>query len=386
MEPVKDPVSAEEGKMPQSRSPTIKPALLTIRSLTARAFLVPLKFALGTSAAEIRAVPLLLADVDTDEGVTGRAYTFCYTAAGARAIAELAAEAIGLVAGHAMSPQDMAKRLARRYALLGVAGPVRMALSLIDMAVWDALAKSAGLPLARLLGGELRPIAAYDSRGLGLMEPAQLANETTALLDKGLKAVKLRLGYPSLDGDLAALAAVRERTPENMPIMVDYNQALSAAEAIRRGGALEAEGITWLEEPIRHDDYRGNAAVASALRVPLQIGENFNGPEAVLEALAARACDYIMPDVCRIGGVTGWMQAAGIAAAASVEMSTHLMPEISAHLLCASPTAHWLEYVDWADAVLEEPLRLVDGAAVPHDRPGTGISWDEGKLKRLENL
>ena len=91
---------------------------------------------------------------------------------------------------------------------------------------------------------------------------------------------------------------------------VDYNQALTVAEAIRRGRALEPEGIAWLEEPIRHDDYAGNAAIARALIVPVQIGENFNGPEAMVEALRAGACDYVMPDVARIGGVTGSLQAA----------------------------------------------------------------------------
>ena len=120
--------------------------------------------------------------------------------------------------------------------------------------------------------------------------------------------------------------------------------------------------------------------------MPLQIGENFNGPEAMAEALAAAACDYVMPDVGRIGGVTGWMQAAGLAAARGVEMSSHLVPEVSVHLLAATPTAHWLEYVDWADAILEEPMQMVDGAVTPSERPGLGIAWDEAKLRRLSDL
>jgi mandelate racemase len=94
----------------------------------------------------------------------------------------------------------------------------------------------------------------------------------------------------------------------------------------------------------------------------------------------------VMPDVCRIGGVTGWLQAAGIAAAHGIEMSSHLHPEISAHLLAASPTAHWIEYVDWADAILQEPLQLKDGAITAPNRPGTGIAWSEEKLRRLEGI
>ena len=218
------------------------------------------------------------------------------------------------------------------------------------------------------------------------MEPDTLANEAEALLARGLKAVKLRLGYATLADDLAALRAVRAHIPDDVLVMVDYNQALTTAEAIRRGQALEREGIAWLEEPIRHDDYRGNAEIARRLDVPLQIGENFNGPEAMIKAISMRACDYVMPDVTRISGVTGWIQAAGIAAASKIEMSSHLMPELSVHLLAATPTAHWIEYVDWADAILEEPLELVNGGVTAPDRPGLGIAWSEDKLRRLDTV
>jgi len=370
--------------MDRAASPPLEP--LTLRGVTTRAFAVPLNFALGTSVTVIRAVPLLLVDVHTDEGIAGRAYLFSYTRAGAKSVALLLTEAVELVKGRPARPQVIYTTLVRRLALLGVAGPVRMAISALDIALWDAAAIAAGLPLAELLGARRRAIPAYDSRGLGLARAEDLADEAKALLAGGMKAIKLRLGYSTLEEDLAALRAVRGAIPREIAVMVDYNQALSTAEAIRRGRALEAEGIAWLEEPIRHDDYRGNAKIARTLAVPLQIGENFNGPEAMAEALASGACDYVMPDVGRIGGVTGWMQAAGVAAAHSIEMSSHLVPEVSVHLLAATPTAHWLEYVDWADAILEEPLRVIDGAATPGARPDVGLAWDEAKLERLDAL
>jgi len=261
-----------------------------------------------------------------------------------------------------------------------------MALSALDAALWDAAARAIDRPLAELLGSERNPIQAYDSRGLGLMPPVELANEAEALLDSGLKAVKLRLGYATLAQDMDALRAVRSRIDSDVLVMVDYNQALTPAEAIRRGRALEDDGIEWLEEPIRHDDYRGCAEIIRSLRVPLQIGENFDGPEAMGDAVAMGACNYVMPDVARIGGVTGWMQAAGLASAYGIEMSSHLVPELSVHLLAATPTAHWIEYVDWADAVLEEPLKIENGKVTPPDRPGFGISWSDDKLRHLEIL
>jgi mandelate racemase len=276
-----------------------------------------------------------------------------------------------------VAPVEIAAKLARRYTLIGVQGIVRMAMAALDVACWDALAIAAGLPLVSYLGGIPQPIPAYNSCGLGLMAPGAVANEAEKLLASGFRAVKLRLGYPTLEADLAAVHAVRARLPADVAIMVDFNQALTVAEALRRGRALDGEGLYWIEEPIRHDDYAGAAVLARELATPIQIGENFSGPRAMAEALAASACDYVMPDLERIGGVTGWQHAAGFAAARNIEMSSHLFPEVSAHLLAVTPTRHWLEYVDWANPILAEPLRIVDGKAVIPDRPGNGLAWNE---------
>jgi mandelate racemase len=276
----------------------------------------------------------------------------------------------------------IAASLARKFALIGVTGTARMALSALDAAMWDARAVAADLPLASMLGGSTRPIRAYNSCGLGLMQPAPLADEAARLIERGFKAVKLRLGHSTLAEDLAALKAVREGVGSGVAVMVDYNQALTVEEGLRRARALATEGIAWIEEPIRHDDLEGNARISAASAVPLQLGENFNGVEMMAAALDARACDFVMPDFARIGGVTGWMHAAGLAAAKGIPMSSHLFPEVSAHLLAAAPTAHWLEYVDWADAIVQEPLRIVDGSAILPDRPGTGLEWNEAAVAR----
>jgi mandelate racemase len=355
---------------------------LTLRGARTIAVEVPLRYVLGTSAATVRAAPLLLVDVETEEGVTGRTYIFCYRKSGARAIAGVLEEAVSLVAGTAIDPAAMGAMLERRYALIGVTGVVRMALSALDAALWDALAVAVGVPLATLLGSGPRPVRAYNSCGLGLMSAEAAADEAERLLEGGFKGVKLRLGYATLDEDLAVTRAVRKRLPDDVRVMVDYNQALSVDEALARGRALDREGLAWLEEPIRHDDYMGNATLARALDLPVQIGENFNGPHALVQALDAKACDLVMPDVARIGGVTGWMRAAAIATERAIPMSTHLMPELSAHLLTATPTCDWLEYVDWADVLLQEPLRVEDGNAIVPDRPGSGIVWDEASVAR----
>lgn len=353
------------------------PQPLTIRGVRTIAVDVPMRFPLGTTLATLRSAPLLLVDLDTEEGVTGRTYVFCYRASGAPAIAAIIADAVAVVTGHRGAPADVAVALARRFGLFGNVGATRMALSAIDAALWDAQAHAHGVPLCVLLGSAPRPIAAYNSCGLGLMGEKHVVDEAEKLLQRGFRAVKLRLGYATLAEDLAVLRALRRSIGDAIALPVDFNQGLGLVDALARGRALQDEGILWIEEPIRHDDYAGNAQLARDLHMPIQLGENFNGPQGMGEALAAKACDLVMPDLARIGGVTGWMQAAGLAAAYGVPMSSHLFSEQSAHLLAATATCHWLEYMDWAEPVLLEPLQIENGAAVIPNKPGSGIAWDE---------
>jgi mandelate racemase len=356
---------------------------LTVRAIRATPVEVPLTYVLGTSAGAVRQAPLLLIDLETEEGVTGRSYLFCYLRAAAPAIACLVGEVERVVKGERAAPAELWAKLARRFTLIGVQGIVRMAMSGFDTACWDALAIAAGVPLVRLLGAEPRPIPAYNSGGLGLMDDlGALAGEAEKLLAGGFSAMKLRLGYPTLAGDIDAVHAVRKRIGDRISLMVDYNQALSLEEALARGRALDGEDIYWLEEPIRHDDYAGAATLARELKVPIQLGENFSLPAAMEIAIGQGRPDYVMPDLERIGGVTGWRRAAEIAAVNRIKMSSHLFPEVSAHLLAATPTCHFLEYVDWANVLLEEPSVMTEGHVVIPPRPGNGLAWNPTAVER----
>jgi mandelate racemase len=327
--------------------------------------------------------PLLLIDLDTDAGVVGRSYLFALAKHHLPPLARLVEAMAEMVKGDEVAPLELERKLRARYALLGVHNVVLFAMGGIDMAAWDALGQKQGLPLVRLLGAVPRPIPAYNSKGLGIQAIDKLEKEAVELVDEGFRAVKLRLGRPDAREDLKALQSVKKQIGADITLMVDFNQGLSVAEAIRRGNMIDDEGgVHWIEEPIRADDFAGCARVAREVATPIQIGENFMGPEQMAQALAAGACDYAMPDAERIGGVTGWLRAAALAQGAGVEMSSHLFPEVSAHLLAVTPTCHWLEFVDWADAILAEPARLVDGSVVISERPGSGIAWDEQAVKR----
>jgi len=356
---------------------------LTIRSLTVRAVAAPMRLPLSTSTGAIGTAPLVLIDLETSAGITGRAYLFAVTAANLKPIVALV-EAMGeLLAGDAVAPFEIEKKLRKKYTLLGVHNIVLFAISGIDMAAWDAYAQSLGQPLVCVLGGAPRPVLAYNSKGLGIMPPKPLAKQAKALVKEGFSAVKLRLGRPQAKDDIAALRAVQDAIGPKVTLMCDFNQALSVNEAIRRGRMLDEEGgLLWIEEPTRADDFAGNGRIADELLTPVQIGENFMGPEQMAQALAAGACDYVMPDAQRIGGVTGWMRAAALAQGAGMEMSSHLFPEVSCHLLAVTPTCHWLEYVDWAAPIRAEPLEVKDSHVQIPTMPGTGIRWDEKAVKK----
>jgi mandelate racemase len=355
---------------------------LTLRRLSSRAVLAPMRRPLGTSVARMDRAPFLLVEAETEEGVTGRAHAFCYQDLAIPTMRRVIDRAGEIAAGQAVDPEAIAALLGARFALIGTPGIVGMALSALDVALWDALGVAAGTPLADLLGRRRAAIPAYNSNGLSLTDPDALGDEAAALRADGFDAVKIRLGRPHADADLRAIRAVREAIGPDAPLMADFNQALSADEALRRAPALDAAGLAWVEEPVAHDDYAGCARLAAALGTPVQIGENFCGPNPMAAALAARACDLVMPDLMRIGGVSGWLRAAAMAEAGGLPMSSHLYPEVSVHLLTATPTAHWLEYIDWAEPFLAEPLAVADGMAAPSDRPGTGVAWDEAAIRK----
>ncbi len=206
---------------------------LTVRGIRAVPVEVPLNFVLGTSATAVRKAPLVLVDVETDEGVTGRSYLFCYLPAAAHAVISLLGEVERVAKGETVVPGQLWTRLARRFTLIGVQGIVRMAMSGFDTACWDALAVAAGVPLATFIGAAPRRIPAYNSCGLGLTDDlAALADEAEKLLVGGFCAIKLRLGYPTLQADIAAVHAVRKRIGDGAALMVDYNQALALEDAL----------------------------------------------------------------------------------------------------------------------------------------------------------
>jgi mandelate racemase len=283
-----------------------------------------------------------------------------------------------MLKGRALAPVEIFDAARKSLHFVGYEGLSMIAASGLDMAAWDAHAKAVGVPLCVLLGGSVGPVKAYNSNGLWLKTPEAVAEEAIALRDEGgFSGLKLRLGRARMAEDLATLDAVRRTVGEDMHLMIDFNQGLNLAEALERCHAIDDQGLAWIEEPIVYDNLDGYAQLASELTTPLQIGENFHGPRQMHVALQKRSCDLVMPDYMRIGGVTGWMRAAALAGAHGIPMSTHLYPEVAAHVMRVTETAHWLEWQDWANPILQEPYRVERGDLIIPDVPGVGLDWNE---------
>jgi mandelate racemase len=344
-----------------------------IASIAVRALKVPMAEPHRTASGIITESPLVLVDLRTAQGVEGRSFVFTYTAAAMKPVAELVANLEPLVQGQPLAPQALTHGLLDRFRLLGTHGLVGMAIAAIDMAAWDAFARARGQPLCRALGAAPRPTPAYGGIGFDGARESAAAAERWA--KRGLKGVKAKIGYGSVGEDVAVVRAIRAAVGPELAVMVDYNQCLTPAQARERLRHLDAEGLAWVEEPVVAEDYAGMAGVARAASTPIQAGENWWGPLEFTKAVEAGASDYLMPDVMKTFGVTGWMEVAALASAKALPVSCHLFPEVSAQLLAATPTAAWLEYVDWWSPVVKQPLEIRDGMAIPSEAPGSGIDW-----------
>jgi mandelate racemase len=354
---------------------------LTLKSLRARAVKVPMPRPHATSSGTITSSPLVLLDLETEEGVVGRSYVFCYTPLALAPVRELIMNLEPVVKGDPVAPLALEEKLRKRFRLLGAPGVVGMAIAALDMAAWDAQAKARGVPLLVLLGGAPRPIPTYGAVGMSGVEGA--LSESAALAEKGFTAAKAKIGYPDVATDVEVVRAMRRMLGDGATLMVDYNQSLTVPEAQRRLRVLDSEGLAWVEEPTLADDYSGHARIAAAAATPIQVGENWWGPHEMAKSVAAGGSDLVMPDVMKIGGVSAWQRAAALAEANGLPMSNHLFPEISTQLLCCTPTAHWLEYCDWFDPVLAEPQQAKNGYAQPSSAPGTGVAWNEAAIERM---
>ena len=359
--------------------------MLTLDKIEIRGALVPKEIPIVAKVGQFSEWPFVIVDVYTKEGVIGTSYLEPYVKDSIHAIAGLTKIVESQFKGKKISPYNFYETAMKTFHLNGREGLTIITLAGLDMAIWDALGKALNAPLVTLLGGEPGPIRAYNTNGLWLIPLDKIEEQATHLVNQGdFKAIKIRLGREKLEDDIKAISLVRKSVGEDIILMSDFNQGYTLGEAQIRMKDLDDQNLYWFEEPIVYDDYAGYSQLKERIKTPITFGENIYGSRSFLKAIQERCSDLIMPDLMRIGGVTGWMRSAAIAGAANIPLSSHLYPDISAQLLRVSESADWLEWSDWISPILENPIKVKNGFAETSDLPGLGLKWNEAKIKELQ--
>jgi len=347
---------------------------------------LPLRTPVVSALGELRSADSVLVFLETDAGLMGEGLLMAINGVRLSVIAEMVRSLEPLVLG--IDPTldgSFRARAWRELNFFGTQGVSAMGISGIDMALWDLRAKAAGLNVSRLIGACRTAVPAYASGGLWLSASIdELQREADSFLQRGFRAMKMRVGKPTEDEDVARVRAVREAVGPTVQLMADANQQMTVAQAIRIGRRLEAFDLTWFEEPVRYDDHEGEAAIAAALDTPLASGESEYTSRGMLRMLQTRSADILMPDLQRMGGPAEFLKAGHIAEAYGVPVSSHLYSEMSLPLLAALPNALILEHMPWFEDLYDARIAL-DGnghAKVP-DRPGWGFAFDPASVRRL---
>jgi len=328
----------------------------------------------------------------TDTEIRGYGYTGTLAhIATDRLIRRCIGEAFGelLVGEDPLSVRQLWMKLYHAPAIrwLGRAGIVQMALSAVDIALWDIKAKAAGMPLWKLLGGsETKRIEAYNTDGGWLNFSEQLLVECAKrAVDEGFTGIKLKVGSPDPHDDLDRIRAVRQAIPPRTRLMVDANGRWDLPTAIRFGRRFTDYDVYWLEEPLWFDDVRGHAALARAIQTPIALGESLYSPDAFAQFLDAGAVHFVQPDVTRVGGVTPWLQVADLAHAYRLPIVPHAgdMMQVHVHLAFADRTCTLVEYIPWLRVCFDEPATVEDGAFKLPQAPGAGTTIRPERMVRF---
>ncbi len=358
---------------------------MRIDQLRADRFRLPLPVTLSDAThGTMAAFEIITARVRDADGAKGMGYT--YSMAGAGAIHAVVEQDLApLIVGE---DGDQIEKLWQRMwwhtHYVGRGGIAGCGIAAIDIALWDLKARRAKMPLWRLLGGHDAKVAAYAG-GIDLQFPLeQLLDQTRSNLEKGFRAIKMKVGRTRLSEDVARVRAMRELLGDDFPLMVDANMGWTVDQAIRASRPLAELDVFWLEEPTIPDDVAGHARILRDGMMPIAAGENLRTIHAFQELIRADGVSFPEPDVAGCGGITPWMKIAHLAEAANLPVTSHGVHDLHVHLLAAVPNKSYLEVHGFGlETYIEEPLVVVDGFATAPETDGHGIVFDWDGLEKF---
>ena len=326
-----------------------------------------------TASGQLTNAALVLVKITSKCGVEGHSYLFSPNAKLLPALASAVSVAFDEVKGRSCSPETNTDYLLDKFKLFGGTGILTMAFAAIDIASWDLLGRALDKPLYRLWGGTKTTIPSYESSGLSIGSFGQVLDQANTFLSNGNSRMKVRLGYETIEEEVMLLSRLRDELGDNIELMVDYNQGLTFDQAFERCKELDELGLTWIEEPILADMLEKAAEITAATKTPIQLGENLWSLTEVERALNLSSSDNLMPDVAKIGGATQWLRAAKLAERHGIKVSSHLYPEISAHLMASISNAHYLEYADWTKLQFSGHSSPTNNQIMLSDVSGVGL-------------
>ncbi len=358
---------------------------LSLLTMTVGFIRVPLPRPLKVATFDLPGVDTCCVTLRTREGINGAGWCFAFGAERLRALAAMVRDQFATLIGK--DPRNTEENWAamrKSVSFVGRDGISAHAIAALDTACWDIKAKAEGVPLWKLLGGTRTEIPCYASEGLFLNESTdELQRGAADLIAGGHAAMKLRAGKPTLEEDAGRACAVREAIGSETTLMMDANQGWSVDQAKAACRELEEFNLEWIEEPVDYEDVRGCAEVVKASNIPVCQGETNYNPRGMRHLLVAGAADVLMADLQRMSGVTGWLQAAGVAREFGKPITSHLFHEVSAHLMSATPGSIWCEHMPWWEPIIKEPMEMKDGHLILTGRPGLGIEWDEAAIRKF---
>lgn len=319
------------------------------------------------------------------DGVEGVGYTFTAGHNGVAIAATLENEIPPIVCNQdADLIESLWKKMWWTMHYGGRGGPTVLALSAVDIALWDLKAKRANLPLWQLLGGYDAKVLCYAGGIDLLLSLDDLLAQTDDNLAKGFRAIKMKVGRDKLSEDVERVRAMREHLGEGFPLMVDANMRWTADEAIRAARAFQPFDLTWLEEPVMPEDYSGHARVAREGGIPIASGENLRSLWEFKQLISCGGASFPEPDVTNCGGVTAFMKIARLAEAFNLPVTSHGAHDITVQLLAACPNRSYLEAHGFGlENFITEPFKIENGYAVASDKPGHGVDFDWQGLESL---